>query len=188
MAVEIERGRLFVMFRLGAPMRYTGMMDEIIKLIAKYGLIVPVLLALYVFVRLGNSRKRLEFAVLLIGGGILSLLLAKVSGHLISDPRPFVVGHFTPLLPHANDNGFPSDHTLLASFLGYVTLRYSRWVGVAALVAAACIGLARVAAGVHHLEDIIGSFVITGVSTLVVLLLVKLATRRKMTDQEASRS
>src|SRR6185437_16083076 len=108
-------------------------------------------------------------------------------GHIISDPRPFVVGHFTPLLPHANDNGFPSDHTLLASFLGYAALRYSRWIGIAALVAAATIGLARVAAGIHHLEDIIGSFVITGVATLVVLLLIKLATNRERSDQEASR-
>lgn len=164
------------------------MMDEVIKLVAKYGLVVPVLLALYTFFRLGNRRKQVEFAVTLVGGGILSLILAKIGGHIISDPRPFVVGHFTPLIPHANDNGFPSDHTLLASFLGYVTIRYSRWAGIAALVAAVCIGLARVAAGVHHLEDIVGSFVITGIATLLIILLIKLATSRGQPDQEASRS
>lgn len=163
-------------------------MDEIIKLVAKYGLAVPILLALYTFIRLRNRQKRIEFAVLLVGGGILSLMLAKVGGHIISDPRPFVIGHFTPLLPHTADNGFPSDHTLLASFLGYVTLRYSRWAAIAALVAAAAIGLARVAAGVHHLEDIIGSFVITGVATLAALYVIKLIANRKQPDQEASRS
>jgi len=163
------------------------MMDEVIKLVAKYGLVVPILLALYTFIKLGNRRRQVEFAILIVGSGVLSLVLAKVGGHIISDPRPFVVGHFTPLLPHVNDNGFPSDHTLLASLLGYVTLRYSRWAGSGALAAAAVIGLARIAAGVHHLEDIIGSFVITGVATLVVLLLIKLVTSRERSDQEASR-
>src|SRR5690348_13209583 len=109
-------------------------MDEFIKLVAKYAIVVPVIAAAYVFIRFTGRR-------------------------LINDPRPFVAGHFTPLLPHGNDNGFPSDHTLLASFLGFAILRYRRGLGAAMLFVAACIGIARIAAGIHHLEDIIGSFI-----------------------------
>lgn len=149
-------------------------MQELIKLVAKYAIIIPVLLAIIAVIKIKDKRTRVDFAILVVTGGILSLLLAKIGGHLIHDPRPFVVGHFTPLLPHANDNGFPSDHTLFASFLGFAILPYSKKLGLPALAIAICIGLARMAAGIHHLEDIIGSFVITGGVTLVVLAVLEI--------------
>jgi undecaprenyl-diphosphatase len=154
-------------------------MDEIIKIVAKYFVVIPILLALYVFIKLRTKRQRIEFVVLVMGGGILSLLLAKVGSHFISDPRPFVVGHFKPLLPHGNDNGFPSDHALLTSFLGFALLRYSKKLGLIALLSAALIGAARMAAGIHHLEDIVGSFVITGISVLIAIELFKLAAKQQ---------
>ena len=149
-------------------------MNEVTKLVAKYAIIVPVLIVLYVFIRMKDNHSRINFAILLCAGGLLSLVLAKISGHLIYDPRPFVVGHFTPLIPHTNDNGFPSDHTLLASFLGFALLPYAKKLGLLTLAIAACIGLARIAAGIHHLQDIIGSFVITAGATLVVLAILEL--------------
>lgn len=149
-------------------------MNELIKLVAEYAIIIPVLLAIVAFIQIKDKRTRVDFAILIVAGGILSLLLAKIGGHLINDPRPFVVGHFTPLLPHANDNGFPSDHTLLASFLGFAILPYSKKLGLSALAVAICIGLSRVAAGIHHLEDILGSFIITGGTALVVLAVLEI--------------
>lgn len=149
-------------------------MNELIKLVAKYAIVIPVLLAIFAFIMIKDKRTRIDFAILVVVGGALSLLLAKIGGHIINDPRPFVVGHFTPLLPHANDNGFPSDHTLLASFLGFAILPYSKKIGLPALAVAVCIGMARVAAGIHHLEDIIGSFVITGGATLAVLAVLEI--------------
>jgi undecaprenyl-diphosphatase len=163
-------------------------MDEIIKIVAKYLMAIPILLALYVFIRFRTKRQRLEFVVLVIGSGILSLLLAKIGSHFISDPRPFVVGHFQPLLPHGNDNGFPSDHALLTSFLGFALLPYSKKLGLIALVLAALIGAARMAAGIHHLEDIVGSFVITGISVLIVNELFKLATKRQNNPATGSKT
>ena len=143
-------------------------MNTIAIITAKYAIILPVIVAAIVFWQLKTKQKRTEFVIFLLVGGIVSILLAKVGSAFITDPRPFVEGHFTPLIAHAADNGFPSDHTLLASFIGWVVLYYSRKWGVAALIIAVLIGLSRVYVGVHHLEDIIGSFVISGVSTLLV--------------------
>ena len=154
-------------------------MDEFIKLVAKYAIVVPVIAAAYVFIRFTGRKDRIEFVTLLAAGGLLSLCAAFIGSRLINDPRPFVAGHFTPLLPHGNDNGFPSDHTLLASFLGFAILRYRRGLGTAMLFVAACIGIARIAAGIHHLEDIIGSFIITGAAVLVVTALQRRMQRQR---------
>ncbi len=159
-------------------------MDEITTLVAKYAIGIPVIIALIVFVRLKEKRARIEFAILIAVGGALSLALAKLGSQLINDPRPFVVGHFTPLVPHASDNGFPSDHTLLASFLGYAIVPFSRKIGILTLAVAACIGLSRVAVGVHHLEDILGSFIITGGACLLVLIGIEIIRLRQKPDAQ----
>ena len=128
------------------------------------------------FVKLKGRRR--EFAIIFVLGGVVSLLLAKLGSHLYTDPRPFVQGHFTPLIGHTNDNGFPSDHTLLASFVGWLVLAYDRRWGWALLLVAALIGAARMAAGVHHLSDIIGSFVFAGLGWAAAYAAVRLLSRR----------
>lgn len=128
--------------------------------------------------------RRREFAAMFLLGGIVSLLLAKLGSHLYHDPRPFVQGHFTPLIGHSNDNGFPSDHTLLASFIGWLVLVYDRKWGIGLLLVAALIGAARMAAGVHHLSDIVGSFVFAGVGCWVAYMAVRTLGRRHKSDPE----
>ena len=149
------------------------MVHILIKIIAEAFIVLPVLLAIYEFFRL-NHNLRLTIGLKVVIGGLISLLLAMIASKLIHDPRPFVTGHFTPLISHGNDNGFPSDHTLLASFLGWTLLAYSRKLGYAALGIAALIGLARMAAGIHHSWDIIGSFVISGIASLITSKVVEL--------------
>lgn len=146
-------------------------MNEIIIIIAKYFILLPVVAALVVFFQLKGKKAKRNFAITIIVGGIATILLARVASAIWYDPRPFVVGHFTPLIPHAADNGFPSDHTLLAAFIGWTILRYSRKYGIVVLSAALLIGMARVLAGVHHVPDIIGSFVISAIAALLVMFI-----------------
>jgi undecaprenyl-diphosphatase len=154
-------------------------MDTVVKLVAEYFIIIPFVIALIVFIQLKGKYQKSRYVVELILAGIIAILLAHVASMLWFDPRPFIVGHFTPLFAHANDNGFPSDHTLLASLIGWVTLIYSRKYGIVALIVAILIGTARVLAGVHHPLDILGSFVVSGLATLIVILLVKLYEQHK---------
>ena len=102
----------------------------------------------------------------------LSYIIAKVVGHLYFDPRPFVVGHFTPLLSHAADNGFPSDHTLFGAAIAAVIFRFSRKTGTFLLFLAIFVGVARVFAGVHHTVDIAGSIVIVLATYYIISLFV----------------
>ena len=100
------------------------------------------------------------FAVLLLP---LSYIAAKIISHFYFDPRPFVVGNFTPLIPHAADNGFPSDHTLLGAAIAFAIFRFNKKLGLLLLFFAILVGFSRVLAGVHHASDIAGSIVIAGV-------------------------
>ncbi len=132
-------------------------MHEIVILIAKYLIVASVALAAYCFWKTPAASKK-RFLAEAIVGAIFALVLAKVGGKLFHNPRPFVVGHFTPYFAHGADNGFPSDHTLLTSFLGFLVLRYNKMYGYVLLAFAALVGLARIIAGVHHLIDIVGAF------------------------------
>lgn len=158
-------------------------MHEITILVAKYFIILSGVGFLYVLYKIPRNEK-INFVALAILGGILSLVLAKLASHFINDPRPFVQGHFTPWISHAADNGFPSDHTLLAAFLAWLCLAKSRKIGGTLLVVALLIGLARMAAGVHHSWDILGSFVIAGIGYLLARFIVRLVLKPKATTDK----
>ena len=153
-------------------------MNTIAIIVASYFIAIPLSVMLYELFTL-RGQARLRFALLLVIGGVLSLLLAKLSGIFIHDPRPFIQGHFTPLIVSSTDNGFPSDHTLLASFIGFAILSVSRRLGAALLIVALMVGLARMYAGVHHSWDILGSFVITGISYLAARAIVAYVIRHR---------
>lgn len=137
-------------------------MHGIVVFVAKYFIVLSALVALWIFVTLPRKQKK-EFILVGVGGAVIALVLAKVGNHLYYDPRPFVEGHFTPYFGHGNDNGFPSDHTLLAGWLAFLGLRYSKKLGWLLIALALLVGLARVKAGVHHLLDILGSLVFSGI-------------------------
>nr|WP_281371761.1 phosphatase PAP2 family protein [Petropleomorpha daqingensis] len=78
-----------------------------------------------------------------------------------ADPRPFVQNpSLHPLFPHPRDNGFPSDHAAAAGLLTALVLRYRRGVGVLVGVGAVLVAAARVAAHVHHLQDVVAGLLI----------------------------
>ena len=147
-------------------------MHEIVIIVAKYFIVVSALVALYIWIKLSRENKK-QFILEGFIGGILALGLAIIGSKLYHDPRPFVIGHFTPYFPHGNDNGFPSDHTLITSVVAFLAMKYSKVGGWILLVLAVMIGLARVIAGVHHLADIIGSIIFAGIGILVAQLIAR---------------
>ncbi len=78
---------------------------------------------------------------------VLALAASRVFAHLVVDPRPYLVTHTAPLTPTARDNGFPSDHVLLAAALA-VSLWWldRRWLPAFAAGVVLVIGAALVAA------------------------------------------
>jgi undecaprenyl-diphosphatase len=100
----------------------------------------------------------------MIAWGIVALpvmyILLIIAGMVYYDARPFEVGHFTPLVPHSPDNGFPSDHTLLCSATSSIVFFYSRKMSAVLWLLTALVGASRVYTGVHHATDIMASVVI----------------------------
>lgn len=134
-------------------------MNILIVFAAKYLIYISVAIALVWFFCEPREKKKeiLLFAAVLLP---VSYAVAKVAGHFFFDPRPFVAGNFTPLIPHVPDNGFPSDHALAGAAIAFAIFRFNKKIGAFLLLLAVLVGAARVAAGVHHAVDIAASVAI----------------------------
>jgi undecaprenyl-diphosphatase len=146
-------------------------MHTLITILAQYLIIVPIVAELVFLWRLKSERDRLKFVAEGLVAAVLVLILARIGSALYNNPRPYIVAHIQPYFSASTDNGFPSDHTLLSSFLAMLIWHHNRRWGWVLLAIAVIIGLARVAGKVHHLVDIGGAlaFSIVGVTAGVYL-------------------
>ena len=149
---------------------YNAVMHTLVNLLANQLIFIPLVIFVMVLILIPADKKR-AFVLQASIAAILSILLAKIGSQLFYNPRPFVVGHFTPYFPHGAENGFPSEHTLVASLIALLIVAYYRKLGIFLLLIAVIIGLARVKAGVHHLIDVIGAITITGIAYLCLIVI-----------------
>ncbi len=148
------------------------MLNAIIIFSAQYLYLAAGLIALVYFFKIPKDQKR-NFALLTIIALYCIYLVSRMAAHFYFDPRPFVVGHFTPLVPHAPDNGFPSDHALLTSSIASVVFVCNKKIGLLLWLLTFLIGAARVLVGIHHPIDILGAFAISILVTAAVHYLLK---------------
>ncbi|MCW1908037.1 MAG: phosphatase PAP2 family protein [Candidatus Saccharibacteria bacterium] len=159
-------------------------MDRITIFAAQYLIyIIAITILFYVLLRL--PRGELKTFITLCGMGIVAaFIMVKVAGSIYYNPRPFVDGNFMPLFPHSSTNGFPSNHTVAAVLAALLLWRYSRNVAVGLFIAACLVGLARVLASVHHIEDIIGGIVIATFAALFANLVLHHISNRKVSKTD----
>ena len=156
------------------------MVNLLIILSAKYLFIVSILIAILYFLKTDkNIKKSLLFLALFTLP--LSLTIAKVAALFIKDPRPFVVEHIKPLIAHAPDNGFPSDHTLLTMTIASTVFVYNKKLGIMLFIIAVLVGTARIIANIHHPLDIIGATLIAIISTAFAYLLLHRFLKKSVT-------
>lgn len=142
-------------------------MHGLIKFVGDYFIFISLAILLAYWLRVG-SKEKISIVWQLLFGGVLALIFSTIASHLFYDTRPFVTEHIAPIIAHAADNGFPSDHTLLTAFIGFTIYLHSRVVGIALLLIALLVGVARVAAHIHHPIDIVASFFIAALSVAIV--------------------
>ena len=135
------------------------MLDSLIIFAAQYLLAFSFLIAGYYFFAASADHKKKIFLVAAIGLPLI-YILALAAGFAYYDPRPFVLGGFAPLIPHAADNGFPSDHALLASAIASIFMYFNRRAAILLWMLAALVVIARVVAGLHHPIDVTASMLI----------------------------
>jgi undecaprenyl-diphosphatase len=134
-------------------------MDSLITFGAKYLFIAVVLIWIVAWWQAAHGHKR-QLAWATVIAVVVAGVLDKVTSKLYYDPRPFVSRHLHPLIAHAADNGFPSEHTLFSATLAAALLFFRPKLGVAAFIIALVVGAARVAAHVHSPIDIAGGAII----------------------------
>lgn len=131
-------------------------MDLLIVLAGKYLYLIVILIAAgWVFLKAKNQIK--DIAKLILVSFPAAYIAAKVIGHFYYNQRPFVVGNVKPIIDHAADNGFPSDHTLLAMTVSAVIFSYNKKLGIFLAILTLATGYARVAAGIHHQIDVLAA-------------------------------
>ena len=152
-------------------------MDNITIFAAKYLILGVVLVAGMVWLSC-RGTKRTELTMTIIAAGVVAVILTKLAGKLYYHPRPFVVQNITPLISHAADNGFPSEHTVLAMTLTSTLYYYRRGLAGLALILTLLVGWGRVAAHVHSWIDIAGGLVIGAAAGVFGYWLTKKFSRR----------
>lgn len=130
-------------------------MDSLIIFGAKYLFIIVVLIFCAAWL-LAPRKTKVNMAVAIVLAAIIAGILDKLTSKLFYDPRPFVTHHITPLVSHAADNGFPSEHTLFTFVIATVLYFYRPRLGILAGLFAAIVGICRVAARVHSPIDVVG--------------------------------
>jgi undecaprenyl-diphosphatase len=140
---------------------------------AKYLYLLIILISFLYFLKQKSSRKKiLIFSAITLP---VILVISKIASELYYNARPFVVDHFTPLISHAANNGFPSDHSLISFAFASIIFLFNRKFGLVLFFLAFLVGISRVYVGVHHLIDILGSFLI---SIIVIFLFNKYIKKR----------
>jgi len=101
----------------------------------------------------------------------LALGIAVVLSRVVPDPRPFIAAHTRPLIAVSADNGFPSDHVLLAAFFTSALWWFERRLIPVCALLTLLVMVGRLAVGAHHALDVVGSVAIVLVAFAVAALL-----------------
>jgi membrane-associated phospholipid phosphatase len=149
---------------------------SLIVVAAQYLLYALVLVTAAVWLTRGRAGKAV-FALQAVVGLALVGVGILVAAHLHADPRPFVHDPGSrPFFPHAPDNGFPSDHSAAAGLLAALVFRWNRVAGGLVAAGGVVVAWARVAAHVHHAQDVVAGLAIgAAAGALAVWLVARLA-------------
>ncbi len=161
------------------------MLKELMILSAKY-LYLLIVFAGIIFAILRVKGKKKDIIYFAVVSLPLTLVIAKLSGYLYYDPRPFVAQHFVPLIQHAADNGFPSDHSLISFAFASLVFVFNKKLGLVLFVLGGLVGVSRIYVGIHSPIDIAGSLLISIIIALSVYYLFRFTFSRKISHKQST--
>ena len=151
--------------------QYAGLnpvIDTLAIFAAEYMPVIVILALAILWILKGNNSRD----VILYGiyAAIIGLVINYIIGLVYFHPRPFMIGLGTQLFQYPAETSFPSDHTTFMVSIALMLLYFkeTRVYGVILLILGLIGGLARVFSGVHFPLDILGSIVVSIISTLII--------------------
>ena len=151
--------------------QYAGLnpvIDTLAIFAAKYMPVVVILaLAILWVTKRNNTRDVILYGIY---AAIIGLVINYIIGLVYFHPRPFMIGLGTQLFQYPAETSFPSDHTTFMVSIALMLLYFkeTRVYGVILLILGLTGGLARVFSGVHFPLDILGSIVVSIISTMII--------------------
>lgn len=142
-------------------------LDSIVIFITNYVIYLTILLSFILAIK-GKIAEKKAFLLIILGIPISILLIMGI--HLfIHEPRPFITFNFVPLADNKPDLSFPSRHATLMAVMTFSYLYFkSKW-SFLFLTLMALVGISRIYVGVHYPLDILGGFLVSLVSIIIVL-------------------
>lgn len=133
-----------------------------------FGTYLLFILAVFVFIGIYTfSKHKIKDFSNLFFAFIVGFLLARFSGLFYQHLQPFVEQGFKPIIYHAPDNSFPSDHAVIAGVFGYFLYAINKSWGSVALIFAILIAWGRVLGGVHYPIDVIAGLAIGFLAVII---------------------
>jgi undecaprenyl-diphosphatase len=158
----------------------------VIAWLANYLLFVMAAVALVTWLLREDLESKKRSAAIAVIGLVLAVIFLMSAGALHTDPRPFVQNpSLHPLIKHSADNGFPSDHCIAAGLLTSVVILRHRLTGLVLAAAAVLLAAARVAAHVHHLQDVLAGLALGALAGWLATVLIDKAVAWRRTGRSA---
>lgn len=138
-------------------------MDAVTIFGAKYLVFIIVIIAGVYWLTLPKKQK-LQMFVFGVILALVAFLLTRIGSSLYYDSRPFVDSAVKPIIEHAANNGFPSDHTALAFVSAVAVFYMNKKFGIILIILATLVGVSRVVGYIHSVTDILGSIIFVAIA------------------------
>jgi len=142
----------------------SGALDVLMIGSAKY---LPIVFALALVALWLSWSARNQRAAFLAGvSALVALGFGQIIGKAFPRPRPYLSHAINQLIPPSLDTSFPSDHAILGFAVAVMVWRYNGRAGVALLILALLMAIARVFVGAHYPGDVLGGAVLGAVMSV----------------------
>lgn len=152
---DLNKGLFFQIFDLS---KHNFMLDTLMVFFADYLIFICFFLVVFSWFKKDiNNKKGLLLSILSL---MVGFLIIKSIVFIYFEPRPFITYPIVPLINHAADDSFPSDHTSILAILTFSFLFYKTRLSKFLLLSTILTGFSRIYVGVHYPLDILGGFLV----------------------------
>lgn len=158
-----------VFFAINSLAGKSAVLDGLMIFASRFSLPI-IFFATLIFLARTGRQALIAFLVTVI----LVAFFDRLINFLWPQDRPFVENTVNLLTTHAPDPSFPSLHAAFSSALAISVLFHKKLIGIVLIMIALLVGIGRIFVGVHWPSDVLGGFLIGGLTAYGVEKVAKL--------------